>query len=261
MKQQKKVEDSERAMAQYREDQNALSLEERQNIVVARLNQLNDAVTKAKMNLVQKEALYDQINALGADVSADTIPAILQNPYIQTIKTRLAELQREKATLLERYGEKYPDVMKVNVTLQDASRQLQTELAKAIEAIRNDYQSALAEERTLAAALEEQKARRDGPQSQERRLHRARARGRQQPQGVRNAAAAREGAAGDGQQPREQCQDDRPRREAGRAVHARAAARSAAGDGGRPGARRWAWSSSSTISTTRSRLPMISPTS
>ena len=145
-------------MAQYREDQNALSLEERQNIVVARLNQLNDAVTKAKTNRVQKEALYDQIKGLGADVSADTIPAILQNPYIQTIKTRLAELQREKATLLERYGEKYPDVMKVNASLQDVSRQLQTELAKAIEAIRNDYQSALAEERTLAAALEEQKA-------------------------------------------------------------------------------------------------------
>ena len=156
--QKKKVEDSERAMAQYREDQNALSLEERQNIVVARLNQLNDAVTKAKMGRVQKEALYDQITTLGAGGSADTIPAILQNPYIQAIKTRLAELQREKATLMERYGEKYPDVVKVNASLQDVSQQLQTELAKAIEAIRNDYQSALAEERTLAAALEEQKA-------------------------------------------------------------------------------------------------------
>ena len=157
VKQQKKVEDSERAMAQYREDQNALSLEERQNIVVARLNQLNDAVTKTKTNRVQKEAINDQIKALGTDVSAETIPAILQNPYIQALKTRLGELQRERATLLQRYREKYPDVVKVNVAIQDASRQLQAELAKAIEAIGNDYRSAVAEERTLAAALEEQK--------------------------------------------------------------------------------------------------------
>jgi capsular exopolysaccharide synthesis family protein len=157
VKQQKKLEESERAMADYREAQNALSLEERQNIVVARLNQLNDAVTKAKTNRVQKETLYDQVKTLGADVSADTIPAILQNPYIQTIKSRLAELQRERATLLERYGEKYPDVMKVNASLQDASHQLQTEIAKAVEAIGNDYQSAVVEEHTLAAALEEQK--------------------------------------------------------------------------------------------------------
>jgi capsular exopolysaccharide synthesis family protein len=157
VKQQRKVEDSQRALGLYREAQNALSLGERQNIVVARLTQLNDAVTKAKLNLAQKAALNQQIDALGADVSPDTIPAILDNAYIQTIKTRLAELQREKATLLERDGEKYPEVIKVNVSLQDASRQLQTEIAKAIEAIRNDYQSALAEERTLAAALEAQK--------------------------------------------------------------------------------------------------------
>ena len=155
--QQKKVEASERAMAQYREDQKALSLEERQNIVVARLNSLNDAVTKAKTNRVQKEALYDQIKVLAADVSADTIPAILQNPYIQTIKTRLAELRRERAALLERYGERYPEVAKVNANLEDVSKQLHTELAKAVDAVRNDYQSALAEEKTLAAALEEQK--------------------------------------------------------------------------------------------------------
>ncbi len=62
--QQTKVEASERAMAQYREDQQALSLEERQNIVVSRLNQLNDAVTRAKTNRVQKEALYDQVKGL-----------------------------------------------------------------------------------------------------------------------------------------------------------------------------------------------------
>ena len=158
VKQQQKVEGSERAMAQYREDQNALSLEERQNIVVARLNQLNDAVTKAKTTRVQKEALYNEVKNLGVDFSADTIPAILQNTYIQGIKMRLAELERQKATLLERYGDKYPEVLTVNASLADTSKQLQTEIAKAIQAIKNDYQSAVAEEQTLSAALEDQKA-------------------------------------------------------------------------------------------------------
>ena len=181
VKQQTKVEDSERAMAQYREDQKALSLEERQNIVVARLNQLNDAVTKAKTNRVQKEALYDQIKALAADVSADTIPAILQNAYIQTIKTRLAELQRERATLLERYGEKYPEVV-------EGERQPPGCLAAAPDGARQGdrrHQERLsvgagrgADARRRARRAE---GRGDGPQSQERQLHRARARGRQQP--------------------------------------------------------------------------------
>ena len=63
-KQQKKVEDSERAMAQYRETNNALSLEDRQNTVVASLNQVNDQYTRTRTERIQKEALYNQIKSL-----------------------------------------------------------------------------------------------------------------------------------------------------------------------------------------------------
>ncbi len=156
-RQKAKVETSEKAMASYREQQNAISLEDRQNIVVARLNQLNDAATRAKTARVQKEALYNQVMALGGSASPETLPAILQNQYIQAIKTQLADLERERANLSERYGERHPEIIKINASIRDASRQLQSELAKSIEAIKNDYQSAVTEEKTLAAALDEQK--------------------------------------------------------------------------------------------------------
>ena len=152
------VEASERAMAQYREDQNALSLEDRQNIVIARLNQLNDAATRARTNRAQKESLYTRLAGLGAKgAAADSIPEILQNPYIQSLKAQLAELERRKALLSERYGDKHPEMLTVNASIQDATRQLNLEIAKAVDAIRHDYDSAMLEERTLASALEEQK--------------------------------------------------------------------------------------------------------
>ncbi len=157
VRQKAKVEGSEQAMATYRERQNAQSLEDRQNIIVSRLNQLNDAATKAKTNLAQKESLYGQIKALGSSVSPDTIPAILQNQYIQALKTQVADLERAKANLSERYGDRHPEIIKVNASIRDAQRQLELELSKAVDAIRNDYQAAVSEERTLAAALEEQK--------------------------------------------------------------------------------------------------------
>ena len=53
--QQKRVEESEQALAEYREKENALSLDDKQNIVLSRLNQLNDAATKARTARVQKE--------------------------------------------------------------------------------------------------------------------------------------------------------------------------------------------------------------
>ena len=70
-RQQGKVVEGERALAEYRESQDALSLDDRQNIVVARLNQLNGAVTRAQTTRVQKQALYAQVR----DVSPDS-PAV-----------------------------------------------------------------------------------------------------------------------------------------------------------------------------------------
>ncbi|MBI2835262.1 MAG: polysaccharide biosynthesis tyrosine autokinase [Acidobacteria bacterium] len=153
-----KVEASERALADYRESQNALSLEERQNIVVSRLNQLNDAVTHAKTVRVQRETLYNQLKSLNAaEAPADTFPAVLQNPLVQQQKAQLAELQREKVRLSEKYGEKHPEIVKLNASLADARQRLQSETAKVIESVRNEYRSALIEEQMLAASLESQK--------------------------------------------------------------------------------------------------------
>jgi capsular exopolysaccharide synthesis family protein len=152
-----KVEASGQALAQYREDQKALSLSERQNIVVARLNQLNDAVTQATTNRLQKQALYEQIANLDGS-APESIPAVLQDPGVQASKTRVADLQRELAALLERYGEKYPTVVNVTTRLDEAMRQLQVDLGKSVEGIKNDYRSAQIEERTLVDALETQKS-------------------------------------------------------------------------------------------------------
>jgi capsular exopolysaccharide synthesis family protein len=151
------VEASERAMAQYREEQNALSLEDRQNIVISRLNQLNEAATRARTNRAQKESLYRRLESLSPKATPESIPEILQNPYIQSLKAQVAELERRKALLSERYGDKHPEMLTVNASILDATRQLNLEIAKAVDSIRHDYESAMLEERTLASALDEQK--------------------------------------------------------------------------------------------------------
>jgi polysaccharide biosynthesis transport protein len=157
--QQKKVEESERGLAEYRDRQNALSLDEKQNIVLSRLNALNDAVTKAKMERLQKETLYSQIKPLmrggvAAPVSPDALPIVVQTGQMQSLKGRLTELQQRKAQLSVKYGEKYPAIVDVNAQLADTQRQLDLETAKALQSIKNDYETAALNERTLAQNLE-----------------------------------------------------------------------------------------------------------
>jgi polysaccharide biosynthesis transport protein len=161
--QQGKVEQSERALAEYRDKQNALSLDDKQNIVLSRLNQLNDAVTRAKMTRVQKETQYSQIKALLPSVGLDTVPVdsvplVAQNAQIQSLKGKLIDLQHQKVQLSERYGEKHPALLNVVAQIQDTQRQLNLEVTKALQSVKNDYDTAVLEERTLSQNLEAAKA-------------------------------------------------------------------------------------------------------
>ena len=156
--QQKKVEESERALAQYRERENALSLDEKQNIVLSRLNQLNDAATRARTTRVQKESLYNQVKSISAGAAPDAIPIIAQNQTVQNAKGKLATLQADRVRLLDRYGEKHPQVVQVNNGLADAQRQYDLAVTGAVQSVRNEYEAAIIEERSLSQNLEGAKA-------------------------------------------------------------------------------------------------------
>jgi capsular exopolysaccharide synthesis family protein len=157
-KQQAKVEDSERKMAEYREQNNALSLEDRQNTVVASLNTVNDNYTRARTERIQKEAVYNQVKSLPSAALAESIQAVTNNPAVQNLRQRLADLQRQRVQLNERYGPKNPQVIENQNAIADTTKQYQDSLRAAVESIRNDYETAVRLERRLAGALEDSKS-------------------------------------------------------------------------------------------------------
>jgi polysaccharide biosynthesis transport protein len=156
--QRKQVETSEQALQRYREQTDSVSLEERQNIVMQKLADLNAAVTRAKTERIQKEAAHDQIRALQNDRAAlDTFPAILTNTFIQGQKGELAELQRQQAQLSDKLGPRHPDMVKIGLAIKTAENKIQGEIGKVVQAMRNDYEQSLAQEQSLTRALEQQK--------------------------------------------------------------------------------------------------------
>jgi capsular exopolysaccharide synthesis family protein len=153
------VEASEQALQRYREQTDSVALEDKQNIVVQKLADLNAAVTRAKTERLQKEAAYQQIQTIQNDRSAlDTFPAILANTFIQQLKGQLAELQRQQASLGEKYGEKHPEMIKVRSAIDQTQAKLDGEIGKVVQSIRNEYTAAQAQEKSLVTALEQQKS-------------------------------------------------------------------------------------------------------
>ncbi len=154
-KQGKLVQQSELALAQYKEKQDAGALDSTQNIVVARLTAQNDALTKARLDRIQKEGLLRQINSVGQDVEA--ISSVIANPNIQTLRSTFNALQQESARLAERYGDKHPERQKVAAQLTSTEGQLKAEIAKAVQNVKNEYDNAVQQERELQSSLNEAK--------------------------------------------------------------------------------------------------------
>jgi polysaccharide biosynthesis transport protein len=156
--QRKQVEAAEAALQRYKEANDAISLEDRENIYVQKLGDLNTAVTRAKTDRLEKEALFNQLQAIQGNSGAlDTFPAILSNPFIQQQKAEMAELQRQFASVQERLGAKHPEYQKVEAALRTAEAKLQGEIGKVVQSVRNQYLAARTQENSLMGALESQK--------------------------------------------------------------------------------------------------------
>lgn len=156
--QRKKVDASEQALQRYREQNDSLGLDDRQNIVIQKLADLNAAVTKAKTERIQKESLYRQVQAIDQDRSAmDAVPAILASTFIQGLKTELAGLQRQEVQMAQRLGDKHPEMIRLRSAIETAEAKLGVEVGKIVSGVRNDYLAVLSQERSLIGVLEAQK--------------------------------------------------------------------------------------------------------
>lgn len=156
--QRRRIEASEQALQAYREKNDAVSLADSQNIIVQKLNDLNGMVTRAKADRIEREAAYRQVAGLQNDLaSLDTLPAILSNPFLQQLKTNLSTLRAQESQLLQRLGDRHPDVVTVRATITESEAKLKQEVQNQVEAIKNDYSASQILEASLSDALESQK--------------------------------------------------------------------------------------------------------
>ena len=158
-RQRQKLTASEQALTEYRSGQDAFSLDDRQNLVTARLNALNDALTRARTARLQKETLYIQVrSAIEGPDPANALPAAARNVTMQDTRARLSALLADKAQLSGRYGPKHPEIAKLDAAVENARRELYTESLKAVQQLKAEYLAAQNEERSLSRTLDEQKA-------------------------------------------------------------------------------------------------------
>jgi polysaccharide biosynthesis transport protein len=157
--QRRAVEQSELALQRYREKGDATSLEDRQNVTVERLARLNEALSRATTDRIQKEAIYNQVKAAQSeDGKVALVAAVQENLLVQRLKLEVAEQEQRKADLAQRMGRNHPDMIKVTQNLERATARLHEETAKIVDTVRSQYTGAVDLERRMTEALDREKS-------------------------------------------------------------------------------------------------------
>ncbi len=151
--QEKKVQESERALQAYREREKLVNVEERQALVDQKLSSLNGAAISARTERITKETLYGQMRGMSS-TQLETFPLIMSNALIQALRARIADLQGQQAKLSESLGDKHPDMVRLRTEIEATESKLRSEMQNIIKSVESDYRTAAQQEANLAANLE-----------------------------------------------------------------------------------------------------------
>jgi len=138
-----KLHKSEQALQQYREDHHAVSLEDKQNITVEKLKELNLKVTQAKSERLKLEADV----AIIKQGKANTPEKLLMLPSVAALPV-VSELRRELADKESRY--------KAESQLSGLQESLNRTLVNVGNMVIKSYEAAKNTEAMLTTALQEQ---------------------------------------------------------------------------------------------------------
>jgi len=151
------LQNSEQLLQKYKEEQQAVSLEESQNIVVQTLKMLNASLSDSRAARIKLESDFAQLEAAGGHTNELlALPSIAASPDVLALKQRIAELEGIFSGLGQRYAPKSPRYLEAGSELQKLKLSLENEIQDAAGTIKTSYMSAKNSEDKLLAEVREQ---------------------------------------------------------------------------------------------------------
>ncbi|HEX3470590.1 MAG TPA: polysaccharide biosynthesis tyrosine autokinase [Silvibacterium sp.] len=136
------------------------------NIVLARLETLNEALAGAESNRILKEAIYrasqsgdpELISGLAGNLGASATPSMTNSlALIQTLRAKEAAVQSEIAEDDTRYGPAHPRIAELHAQLDGIEKSIHEEVYRLGERSRTDYEIAAQAEGSARESFEKQK--------------------------------------------------------------------------------------------------------
>jgi succinoglycan biosynthesis transport protein ExoP len=148
-----KVETSQAKLVQYQKEHGIVGIDDKQNLTLANLDEVNRELTQAQGDRIQKESLYQ----MAKQGHADALSAVLQDSVLGSLRQQQDDLHAQYAQLSTQFGPAYPKVVELQNRLQQVNLSYQEQISNGVRKLQNDYQVSLGRERMLQVALDTQK--------------------------------------------------------------------------------------------------------
>jgi len=155
-----KVEAAERNLQQYREREGIITefSGEVETVTAQKLAQLNTQVVASESARVEAETRFRQAMQMKNNpLVLDSIPEVLSNSLIQTIKESEVDLYKRISEFSKKYGKQHPKMQAAYSELATVQERKAAEIERVIDSLRNEYEVSIAREKSLVGALERQK--------------------------------------------------------------------------------------------------------
>ena len=153
-----KLQQSDEKLQRYKEEHNAVSLENTQNIIVEKLKDLNKQVTEANNQRIRLEADMQLLR----DVPPDDvqrmlqIPSVSAIPQVQALLAQMVQAEAELAAAQKRYGPMNPAFVQATTKVNQLKDALKETLRNAGTVLSTQYEAATDAEKRLNESLAEQ---------------------------------------------------------------------------------------------------------
>jgi polysaccharide biosynthesis transport protein len=155
---QAKLEEAERKLQIYKEKNKAVSLEERQNIIVEKLQELNSAATEAKNSRLRLEADLAQVKRIDpANIDGLLrIASVTKIPQVALVREQLLKAENQFATMKKNYLPRHPKYVAAKEAIANFKEALSDALSKASDTLAREYETARQSEEKITQFLQEQ---------------------------------------------------------------------------------------------------------
>ena len=145
---------SSEALQKFMIENDMVSFEKSQNMVMDRLVELNRQFNALQPKRMQLQARVEAAQAAikgGAEIA--TLPDIIDAPIIRSMKLDLSQLSNEYSQMVERLGEKHPNLLATTTQIQALQTKMTIEADAIIRSIQMQFDQVVAEETLLTHAI------------------------------------------------------------------------------------------------------------